>query len=135
MATKIFVNLPVKDLTKSKKFFTDLGFEFKDSPANLLSLLVGKQNVAVNLFKEDEFKGFSGNESSNVNSVTEVLFNFRAANKAEVNEFAVRAKKAGGAIYRGPEEKDGWMYGCGITDLDGHRWCMLYMDKSKMPKS
>ncbi|MFN2440296.1 MAG: VOC family protein [Chitinophagaceae bacterium] len=26
MATQIFVNLPVKDLEKSKKFFTDIGF-------------------------------------------------------------------------------------------------------------
>ena len=28
MATKIFVNLPVKDLNKSIEFFTKLGFSF-----------------------------------------------------------------------------------------------------------
>ena len=28
MATKIFVNLPVKDLNKSVEFFTKLGFKF-----------------------------------------------------------------------------------------------------------
>ena len=28
MATKIFVNLPVKDLNKSVEFFTKLGFSF-----------------------------------------------------------------------------------------------------------
>lgn len=27
-----------------------------------------------------------------------------------------------------------WMYGAGFTDLDGHRWNVLYMDMSKMPK-
>jgi hypothetical protein len=33
-----------------------------------------------------------------------------------------------------PGYKDSWMYGCGFTDLDGHRWNVLYMDMSKMPK-
>jgi uncharacterized protein len=29
MATKIFVNLPVKNLNKSIEFFTKLGYKFK----------------------------------------------------------------------------------------------------------
>ncbi|WP_256213145.1 hypothetical protein [Bacillus sp. OV322] len=29
---------------------------------------------------------------------------------------------------------DGWMYGCGFADSDGHRWNALYMDMSKMPQ-
>ncbi len=37
MATKIFVNLPVKDLNKSKDFFTNIGFtinpQFTDDTA------------------------------------------------------------------------------------------------------
>ncbi|MDF2859634.1 MAG: hypothetical protein K0Q87_5485, partial [Neobacillus sp.] len=28
----------------------------------------------------------------------------------------------------------GWMYGCGVADPDGHRWNVLFMDMSKMPK-
>ena len=28
----------------------------------------------------------------------------------------------------------GWMYGCVFTDLDGHKWNILYMDMSKMYK-
>ena len=28
----------------------------------------------------------------------------------------------------------GWMYGFGFCDIDGHRWNVLYMDMSKMPK-
>lgn len=28
----------------------------------------------------------------------------------------------------GPSEMKGWMYGCVFTDLDGHKWNVLYMD-------
>ncbi|WP_309641004.1 VOC family protein [Flavobacterium sp.] len=134
MKNEFWLNLPVKDLKKSKDFFTQLGFSFKDAPKNLLSLLVGKQDVVINLFEETEFKGYSGNEIADTKNATEVLFNIGAENKEAVDQFAEKIKKAGGEIYRGPEDKDGWMYGCGFTDLDGHRWSMLYMDMSKMPK-
>jgi predicted lactoylglutathione lyase len=29
-------------------------------------------------------------------------------------------------------ENQGWMYGCSFSDLDGHRWNILYMDYSKL---
>ena len=32
MPTKLFVNLPVKDLSRSKAFFTDLGLAFFGRP-------------------------------------------------------------------------------------------------------
>ncbi|MBC7773823.1 MAG: VOC family protein [Phycisphaerae bacterium] len=135
MKNEFWLNLPVKDLKRSKDFFTQLGFSYKNDSDTMLSLLAGKQDVVINLFKENEFKGFSGNEISDTKNATEVLFNIGAENKEEVNEFAQKVKKAGGKVYREPEEKDGWMYGCGFTDLDGHRWSMLYMDMSKMPKA
>jgi uncharacterized protein len=138
MKNEFWVNLPVKDIKKSKDFFTQLGFSINETMGhsdNMVSLFAGKKNVAINLFKENEFKGFSGNEILDTNHATEVLFNLGAENKEEVNEFAEKVKKAGGKVYREPEDKDGWMYGCGFADLDGHRWSMLYMDMSKMPKA
>ncbi|MFD0677987.1 MULTISPECIES: VOC family protein [unclassified Paenibacillus] len=42
--------------------------------------------------------------------------------------------EAGGTIFSKPTEHQGWMYGCGSADLDGHRWNMLYMDMSKLSK-
>ena len=41
--------------------------------------------------------------------------------------------KAGGKIYAKAGNTDGWMYGFGFADLDGHRWNMLYMDVTKIP--
>ncbi len=137
MKNEFWINLPVKDLKNSKDFFTQLGFGIKEmpgNPTNIVILLAGEKDIAINLFEEKEFKGYSENEISDTKHATEVLFNIGASNKEEVDEFAEKVKKAGGKIYRAPTEKDGWMYGCGFTDLDGHRWSMLYMDMSKMPK-
>ena len=134
MKNEFWLNLPVKNLSRSKEFFKSIGFSFKNESDTMVSLLVGKDDVVINLFEEEEFKGYSGNEIPDTQNATEVLFNIGAKDKEEVNAFSVKVKIAGGKIYRGPEEKDGWMYGCGFTDLDGHRWSMLYMDMDKMPK-
>jgi predicted lactoylglutathione lyase len=38
MAQKIFVNLPVRDLRKSRDFFGKLGFTFNSHPNSLMKL-------------------------------------------------------------------------------------------------
>ena len=46
---------------------------------------------------------------------------------------AKKAEAAGATVFCKPQESQGWMYSCGLVDLDGHRWNVLYMDPSKMP--
>ncbi len=136
MATKeIWINLPVKNVSKSKEFFTKLGFTFKnyDSDDNAC-LLVGSKNIAIMLFAESTFKAFVKNEITDTKQSTEVLLSFDAESREEVDEMARKAENAGGTLFGKPSEIDGWMYGCGFADLDGHRWNSLYMDMSKMPK-
>jgi predicted lactoylglutathione lyase len=62
------------------------------------------------------------------------LFSFDAESREEVDEMAKKVKAAGGTLYAEPAENQGWMYGFAFVDPDGHRWNMLYMDMSKMPK-
>jgi len=102
---------------------------------HMVSMFVGHKKVVVNLFKEDLFQGFIGGRPlTGANQSHEVLFSIGAASPGEVDEMALKAEKAGGIVYGKPGFKDGWMYGCGFTDLDGHCWNVLYMDLSKMPK-
>jgi uncharacterized protein len=61
------------------------------------------------------------------------LLSFDAESKEVVDEMLEKAVKAGGTIYGEPHDQ-GWMYGAGFTDLDGHRWNVLYMDMSNMPE-
>lgn len=137
MVKQIWLNLPVKDIQKSKEFFTKLGFSLNPNYGNSehsASLLIGDKSFVVMLFSEAMFSNFSQHEITDTNKSTEVLISVDAENRAEVDELAKKAEAAGGIVFGKPSEIQGWMYGCGFTDLDGHRWNVLHMDMSKMPK-
>ncbi|MDB5272308.1 MAG: extradiol dioxygenase [Chitinophagaceae bacterium] len=135
MINDIWINLPVKNVQQSKAFFKQLGFEFNTQYGDTdvsAGFVIGKKVVM--LFEESMFKGFAGNELSDVKKGTEVLFSIGAESKADVDELAQKVEAAGGTLYSKPAINQGWMYGCAFIDLDGHRWNALYMDMSKMPK-
>lgn len=135
MLNDLWINLPVKDVAKSKAFFTALGFTFNTQHGNSAtsaSMLVGKKNVVVMLFDEPTFKGFTGNTITDTAQSTEVLLSIGVESKEEVDALAEKAKTAGGTCNHQPNEMKGWMYGCVFADIDGHRWNVLYMDMSKM---
>jgi predicted lactoylglutathione lyase len=137
MTKELWINLPVKDVKKSREFFTRIGFtlntHFPESDQSA-SLFVGSKNIVIMLFTESVFQGFTQNKTSDAQQSTEVLFSFDAESREEVDELAKKVIQAGGILYAKPGENQGWMYGFGFTDLDGHRWNVLYMDMSKMPK-
>jgi uncharacterized protein len=136
--SNFWVNLPVKNIERSKEFFAHLGFPInlvRGTADKMFSFLAGDNCVVVNLFEEEVFKTFTVNGLSDTNISTEVFFNVGANSKAAVDEYAETVRKAGGQIFAEPGEKDGWMYGCGFTDLDGHRWGILYMDLDNMVKT
>ncbi len=138
MTKEIWINLPVKDVAASKAFFKSIGF-FRLHPAhehnkNMGAVQAGYNNVMIMLFPEEQFKSFTGNAITDTAKSTEVLLSFTAVTREEVDEMAKNVKAAGGDVHHQPGERDGWMYGCGFKDLDGHSWNMLYMDMEKMPK-
>ena len=85
------------------------------------------------LFTDEMFEGFTRSRIADTNTGTEVLFSLDAESLEEVDELAKKATEAGGKVFAQPGESQGWMYGCGFADLDGHLWNVLYMDMSKMP--
>jgi uncharacterized protein len=137
MTKEIWINLPVKDIEKSREFFTKIGFTLhhghKDS-SEAVGLMIGEKNVMVMLFPESTFKKFTKNEISDTKQATEVLFSVDAESREEVDKLIEKAVQAGGIAFSKPQEQDGWMYGAGFSDLDGHRWNVLYMDMAKMPR-
>lgn len=136
MIKELWINLPVKDVKKSKEFFTKLGFSFNTEYGDTehsACLLVGSKKAMVMLFEESIFKGFIRQPMTDTKQSNEVLFSFDAESRAEVDEMAEKVRSAGGTIFAVPGENQGWMYGFAFMDLDGHRWNMLYMDFSKIP--
>ncbi len=135
MTKQIWLNLPVKNIEKSKQFFSKIGFSFNEeySNENSACMLVGDQNFVVMLFEESLFGNFVQNTIADTQTHSEMLISIDAESRNEVEELAQKVEKAGGVLFAKPAENQGWMYGCGFSDLDGHRWNVLFMDYSKLP--
>lgn len=136
MTKQIWLNLPVKDALKSKEFFSKIGFTFLEerTTSDSACMLVGESNFVVMLFGEDMFKNFIQHQITDTKQSSELLISIDAETQEEVDTIAQNVKAAGGTVFAEPAENQGWMYGCGFSDLDGHRWNVLYMDFSKMPQ-
>jgi len=128
MSTKIFVNLPVKDLKKSMEFFTRLGFsfnpQFTDENA---ACLVFSESIYAMLLTEKFFKTFVTKEIADTNKTTEVINALFLDSRKAVDELVDKAMQAGAKKYRDPDEMD-FMYSRSFSDLDGHLWEVGYMD-------
>ncbi|MEP7146681.1 MAG: VOC family protein [bacterium] len=135
MGTKIFVNLPVKDLTRSVDFFTKLGFKFdsKFTDENATCMIVG-DDIFVMLLVEKFFKTFTKNEISDATKSTEVILCLSGESKEKVDEMIKKAVDAG-ATTPNEKQEQGFMYGHGFQDLDGHLWEFVFMDMSAMDQN
>lgn len=134
MATKIFVNLPVKNLEKSKEFFTKLGYSFNPQFTNDKGacLIINEGSIYAMLLQEEFFKTFTNKEIADATKTTEVLLAIDAESRQKVDEMIEKATAAGGKEPR-KKQDEGWMYSRAFEDIDGHIWEVLYMDESKMP--
>ena len=85
MATKIFVNLPVKDLNKTTEFFTKLGFTFNPqfTDENATCMIVG-EDIFVMLLVEKFFKTFTKKEICDATKDTEVIVALSAESREKV---------------------------------------------------
>ena len=124
----IFVNLPVKDLEASKRFFGELGFEFDpqftDDDA---ACMVIDQNIYAMLLTEERFRDFIDGEIADPDT-TEVLVALSADSRQEVDSLVEKALSAGGQQWKETMEQ-GPMYERSFRDPDGHVWEVMYMEQ------
>ena len=134
MSTKIFVNLPVKNLKASMSFLKALGFtfnaQFTDEKA---ACLVISEDIFFMLLTETTFKTFVVKEIADTSRTTEVINAVFFDNREAVDEIADKALKAGALKYREPDVMD-FMYSRSFSDLDGHLWEVGYMDPDYVQK-
>jgi len=128
LATQIFVNLPVKDLDRSKEFFAKLGYSFnpKFTDATAACMVISDDIYAM-LLTEAKFKEFTTKPIANAKEATEVLICLSLESKAKVNEVMDTALNAG-AVEARPVMDYGFMFGRSFHDLDGHIWEIIWMD-------
>ena len=128
---QIFVNMPVKDLAKSKAFFEALGYAFNPQFTNDkgASLILGDTLFAM-LLAEDFARTFTSKTFPDPKTATTGWVCLSCESREEVDAIVAKAKAAGGNIPSEPQDY-GFMYGHGFEDLDGHHWELVHM--SGMP--
>ncbi len=136
MSKEIWLNLPVRDIEKTKIFFERIGFALNEKHTNdtMACFEVGAKKTTVLFFDEETFKSYTKSEIADTKTGSEVLISFDAENRGEIDESARKVFDAGGTVFSEPQEIQGCMYGFAFADLDGHRWNQVFMDFDKMPQ-
>jgi predicted lactoylglutathione lyase len=128
----IYINLPIKDLEKTRTFWTNLGFSFNEqySDDKALCLVLNDGLMYSMLISHEMFSTFTHKPIAD-GTTTQVLTALEVDSRAEVDQIVRLAIENGATRYR--ESADhGWMYYDSFTDLDGHQWEVMYTDMSQM---
>ncbi len=124
----IFVNLPVRDLPRSRTFFTELGYRFNEQFCDeTAACMVISERIHAMLLTEPKFQNFTPKTIADATKTTEVLVALSCESREEVDMLVEKAVAAGGSTYSEPVDH-GFMYHHGYQDLDGHIWEVMWMD-------
>jgi predicted lactoylglutathione lyase len=117
MASDIYVNLPVKNLDRSVRFFTRLGFGFDPqyTNENATCMVVG-EHMYVMLLVEPFFRTFTPNPVCDATRSTEVIVCLSSDSREAVDEMVHQAMAGGAQTTRRPRDH-GLMYLHGFQDL------------------
>lgn len=134
MTSKLFVNMPVKNLPKSIEFFTRMGYTFNPKFTNEQGgCMVISEHIYAMLLTEPFFKGFTRKEVCDTSKFTEAIIALSCDSKDEVNQLVNKAVAAGATTPIDAVAHGDYMYQWGFCDLDGHQWELFFMDESKFP--
>ncbi|BAP32148.1 glyoxalase/bleomycin resistance protein/dioxygenase [Chryseobacterium sp. StRB126] len=130
---QIYVNLPVKDVQKTRAFWTTLGFsineQFSDDKA--VCVIMKEDHIYAMFLKEEFFQTFT-NRPFAKGDTTQVLLAIGVERREEVDGMVKTAIENGGSKYSEPMDH-GWMYQSAFADLNGHQWEVMYADASQIP--
>lgn len=130
---QIYVNLPVKDVQKTKEFWTKLGFsineQFSDEKATCV--VMKEDSIYVMFLTEAYFQTFSERPVPK-GDTTQVLVAIGLNSREEVDQVVNTAVQNGASQHEEPQDY-GWMYQNSFWDLDGHGWNVTFADISQLP--
>jgi predicted lactoylglutathione lyase len=129
MPKMVFINLPVKDLAASIRFYKAIGckqnMQFSDENA---ASMVWSDAIVFQLLTRKYFSSFTPKKIADATQTSEVLIALSRDSREEVDAITEAAAKTGGkADIREPQDM-GFMYGRSFEDPDGHVFEPMYMD-------
>jgi uncharacterized protein len=131
MTRMIFVNLPVKDLQRSKAFYEAIGFRNEPKFSNhAAAMMVLSDTISVMLLTHPFYATFTRKPIADANNSSQVLLCISCDSPAEVDRIVDAAAAAGGKIDQSLKSETGGgpMYGRDFEDPDGHQWEPMWMD-------
>lgn len=127
MSTKIFVNLPVKDLARSIDFFLRAGFTFdKGFTDDNAACLVISDDIYAMLLVEPYFSSFTNKTIADTATSVEAIVALGLDSRQDVDRMADAAVAAGAEPATRTQEESP-MYTRSFYDLDGHHWELFWL--------
>ena len=121
MISLLFVNLAVKNIERTKTFFSRLGFQFNLEYSNENGLcMILNESTYVMLLKEEFFQSFTHKPVSDAFKTTETLISPTLESREAVDAMVNKAIELGAKEYNPPKDH-GFMYFRVFEDLDGDR--------------
>jgi len=128
MVTKIAINLPVRDLAASARFFSALGFPSDERLTNANTAAhVISDGIYVVLVTDSHFKTITKKETPDTAATCEAIMQLQVESRHRVDELADKALVSGALPANEPNDQ-GFLYGRSFRDLDGHQWDVFYID-------
>ena len=136
MSRMIFVNLPVRDLAASEKFYVALGGEvnpqFSDEQAKCVMF---SDAIGVMLMTHDRYRDFTKRPIGDARRDSFALIALSVDSRDAVDATLKRATDAGGRADPNPVQDHGFMYNRNIEDPDGNVWEIMWMDMSAVAQA
>lgn len=129
MAKMIFVNLPVKDLAASTRFYEAIGCvknaQFSNESA---ASMVWSDAITFMLLTHDYYATFTSKPIADAHSASAMLIALSRDSREDVDAIVSAAAAAGGkGDVREPQDH-GFMYGRTFEDPDGNTFEPVWMD-------
>jgi predicted lactoylglutathione lyase len=130
---QIYVNLPVKDVQKTREFWTKLGFSINEqfSDEKAICVIMKEDHIYTMFLKEEFFQTFTDRPVAS-GDTTQTLLAIGVDSREEVDHMVKTAIENGGSKYNEPRDH-GWMYQNTFSDLNGHQWEVMFADMSQLP--
>jgi predicted lactoylglutathione lyase len=129
MPKMIFVNLPVRDLAASTKFYVALGGEvnpqFSDEHA---TSVMYSDAIGVMLMTHDRYRGFTKRPIGDARRESQALLALSVDSRDAVGVTVEAAVAAGGNADPNPVQDLGFMLNRSVEDPNGYVWEIMWID-------
>lgn len=133
MSHPLYLNLPVTDVARTKRFVEALALEVDPKFSGEQAVCVRlNEGTLVMFLARPMFQSFTKKAAGDPMTSTQHFLTLSFDSRQAVDDFHQRAVDAG-AVMEHDAEDSGFMYQRAFNDPEGHQWGLFWMDATQMP--